>query len=151
MDKLEHLKMIQGVITRMAGNSFLIKGWCVTLVSAILALAAKEPNKLFIGIALYPVLMFWILDGYFLYQERLFRALYDEVANKPEVESAADSAVDSSETPTPYSMNTSSFTDRIKWRQAVFSSTLCLFYITMFVSVIVIFLIALYWIPAALP
>ena len=28
---------------------------------------------------LVPVLIFWGLDGYFLWQERLFRALYDHI------------------------------------------------------------------------
>ena len=32
--KIAHLEMVQAVITRMAGNSFLIKGWSVTLVAA---------------------------------------------------------------------------------------------------------------------
>ena len=40
--KLEHLKMLQAVITRMASNSFMVKGWCITLVSALLALSAKD-------------------------------------------------------------------------------------------------------------
>ena len=33
--KIEHLKMIQGIITRMNTNSFQIKGWTITLVSAL--------------------------------------------------------------------------------------------------------------------
>jgi hypothetical protein len=79
MNKIEHLKMIQDVINRMAGNSFLTKGWCVTLVSAIIVLGAKEPDKRFVMVAFLPLIMFWILDGYFLFQERLFRRLYDFV------------------------------------------------------------------------
>jgi hypothetical protein len=147
MNKLEYLKMIQTVITRMAGNSFLIKGWCVTLVSAILALAAKEPNKVFISIAFYPVLMFWILDGYFLYQERLYRALYSYVAEKLETDSEGKSTEVLAELPAPYSMDTTLFKGKVKWSQATFSPTLNLFYLTMFVSIIIIFLIALYWVP----
>ena len=77
--KLKHLEMLQGVINRMAGNSFLLKGWCVTLVSALLALAASGSDKRFTLLPYYPVLMFWILDGYFLRQERLFRKLYERV------------------------------------------------------------------------
>jgi hypothetical protein len=131
MNKLEHLKMIQTIISRMAGNSFLIKGWCVTLVAAILALAAKEPNKLFIAVALFPVVMFWILDGYFLHQERLFRKLYDRV-----LESEEDSI--------DYSMNTSAFQENVTWRKTIFSLTLNLFYIFILFSIIVIFCIALF-------
>jgi hypothetical protein len=46
--KISHLQMLQAVITRMAGNSFLLKGWSVTLVSAPFALAAAKANINFI-------------------------------------------------------------------------------------------------------
>ncbi|MEK7832163.1 MAG: hypothetical protein AAB401_13805 [Acidobacteriota bacterium] len=76
--KLEHLKMLQTVITRMASNSFMVKGWCVTLVSALIALSGKDvPNMVFV--AALPVLMFWWLDAFFLRQEKLFRKLFDLV------------------------------------------------------------------------
>ena len=42
--KLKHLEFIQNVINRMNSNSFLIKGWAVTLIAAIFALAAKDSN-----------------------------------------------------------------------------------------------------------
>ena len=76
--KLEHLKMLQAVITRMASNSFMVKGWCVTLVSALIALSAKDA-KYMVLVAFLPVLMFWWLDAYFLHQEKLFRELFDYV------------------------------------------------------------------------
>ena len=38
--KIAHLQMIQAVITRLAGNSFMVKRWSLTLVVALLALAA---------------------------------------------------------------------------------------------------------------
>jgi hypothetical protein len=38
--QIAHLQMIQAVITRMGSNSFLLKGWSVTLVAALFALAA---------------------------------------------------------------------------------------------------------------
>lgn len=76
--KLEHLKMLQAVITRMAGNSFQVKTWCITLTSALLALSAKDA-KYMVLVAFLPVLMFWWLDAFFLRQERLFRKLYDHV------------------------------------------------------------------------
>ena len=90
--KLKHLKMIQAVINRMAHNSFLLKGWSVILTAALFVLAANDAKPQFILVALFPALMLWGLDGYFLWQERLFRALYDRVR-------LADSSVD-------YSMNT---------------------------------------------
>ena len=40
-EQLKHLEFIQNVITRMNTNSFQIKTWAVTLVSALLAIFAS--------------------------------------------------------------------------------------------------------------
>ena len=45
--KLAHLNMIQGVVTRMATNSFQMKGWVVLLVSGLFGLAAADTNRRF--------------------------------------------------------------------------------------------------------
>jgi hypothetical protein len=71
--KEKHLEFTQGVINRMGQNSFLIKGWTVTLVSALFALAAKDANQKFVIVAYFPTIAFWLLDSYYLYQERLFK------------------------------------------------------------------------------
>lgn len=84
--KLEHLKMLQAVITRMASNSFQVKTWCITLTSALLALSAKDARHM-VFVAYLPVLMFWWLDAFFLHQERLFRELYDHVRTSEQEES----------------------------------------------------------------
>ena len=84
--QIRHLEAIQGVINRMAQNSFALKGWSVTLVSALFALAAAKSNPGFVLLAYVPACIFWILDGYFLRQERLFRALYDSVRVKETIE-----------------------------------------------------------------
>jgi hypothetical protein len=78
--KIAHLTFIQGIINRMGQNSFMIKGWNITIVAAIFALAAKDTNKSFILIAYFPTFMFWLLDTFFLQQEKLFRELYNQVA-----------------------------------------------------------------------
>lgn len=82
--KLKHLEFIQNVITRMNSNSFMIKGWAVTLVAALFALSAKEANVNFYLIAFIPIVAFWILDGFFIATERRFVKLYKEVASKVE-------------------------------------------------------------------
>lgn len=46
-NKVNHLEMIQGVISRMASNSFALKGWAVTLVAGIFALSSKDADKLY--------------------------------------------------------------------------------------------------------
>lgn len=78
--------MIQGVINRLSQNSFLLKGWSVVLISAMFALAANEEQILFVYLAYFPSISFWLLDTYFLQQERLFRKLYDFVRNLNEDE-----------------------------------------------------------------
>lgn len=85
-NKIKHLELIQGVVNRMAGNSFALKGWAVTLVAGIFALAAKDTDKLYFLIAYIPIIIFWGLDSYYLLQERLYRALYDKVRLLPEIE-----------------------------------------------------------------
>lgn len=75
IDKIfvEELKIIQDIIKRMAFNSFLIKGWSITLVVATLLL---KGNKYQVLIAFIPLLVFWFLDAYFLWQEKMYRELY---------------------------------------------------------------------------
>lgn len=75
---LVHLPLVQGVINRMGNNSFLIKGWTVALVAAIFALSAADANKKFI-IAWVSIFIFWILDSYYLQQEKLYRELYSDI------------------------------------------------------------------------
>ena len=85
-NKRFHLEMIQGVINRMASNSFMLKGWAVTLVAGIFALAAKDADKLYFIITYVPIFVFWGLDAFYLRQERLYRRLYDKVRNQAEAE-----------------------------------------------------------------
>jgi hypothetical protein len=80
---IKHLEFIQITIVRMAANSFVIKGWTVTLVAAILAFTSKDANSNAASIALIPALMFWGLDAYYLSTERQFRALYDQTRKNP--------------------------------------------------------------------
>ena len=82
--KIHYLEMIQGVISRMASNSFLLKGWGVTLVAGIFALSAKETDKLYFIVAYIPIFVFWGLDSYYLLQERLYRSLYEKVSTTKE-------------------------------------------------------------------
>ena len=77
--KIKHLEMIQGVITRMGSNSFKLKGWGVTLVAAVFALAAKDSNGLFFLISYMPIIFFWGLDAYYLKLERQYINLYNEI------------------------------------------------------------------------
>lgn len=78
-NKVKHLEMIQGVINRIANNSFMLKGWAVTLVAGVFVLAQKETDKLYFLVAYIPIVVFWGLDSYYLLQERMYRCLYEKV------------------------------------------------------------------------
>lgn len=101
----KHLEFIQAAIGRMANNSFLLKGWTVTLSAALFALAAKDANPSFAAIALLPTFAFWALDAYYLRLERQYRCLYDEVI---EVAKEGACAVQ------PYSMSVDAYSDRVE-------------------------------------
>lgn len=78
-EQIKHLEFIQNVITRMNSNSFQIKGWAITVVSAFLALYASNKNEIFIFIAIIPTILFGLLDTYYLQLERKFRLIYDNI------------------------------------------------------------------------
>lgn len=82
--KLKHLDYIQDAIKRMAGNSFLLRGWSITLIIATVSLANHTQNPIYLFISLMIVVVFWLLDSFYLWQERKFRCLYDEVRVKQE-------------------------------------------------------------------
>ena len=119
-NKRKHLEFLQGAINRMAGNLFLLKGWTITLIAGLFALSTKDANKAYVLIAYFPALMFWILDGYFLSQERRFRALFEHVRKLDE------SKID-------FSMDTAPFKDewRNTWAGAMLSVTLITYYGTL--------------------
>lgn len=92
MEEKEHLReymlkeidIIQDIIKRMAFNSFIIKGWAISLVVVTLLLKGVVYQ---VWIAFIPLLVFWFLDAYFLWQERMYRKLYDWViANRLKTE-----------------------------------------------------------------
>jgi len=72
-----YLNILQGIITRMATNSASCKAWCVSLVSAILVVIADKNKPNYAWITLIPILLFFLLDSYYLGQERSFREIYN--------------------------------------------------------------------------
>ena len=119
----KELDLIQAVVSRLAQNSFLVKGWSITLVSILLTLGkddllttAKQPWLLALTLVIW--LAFWHLDAYFLRQERLFRKLYEHVVAHPD-----------NPTRTRYALSIGPFLDKVEteWK-TMFSVTLRLFY-----------------------
>lgn len=84
--KLKHLEFIQSVISRMATNSFLFKGWAVTIATGLSAYAAVASRSALLAIAILSTAMFWAMDGYYLWLERGFIRLHNEVSLKDEME-----------------------------------------------------------------
>lgn len=128
--KIKHLEFIQNVITRMNSNSFLIKGWAITLVSALFALAAKDANVNYVLVSYIIIPVFWLLDGFYISQERQYRDLYKEVAAKPENE------ID-------FNMDASAYRKGNRtWLAGVFSKTLIPFYgISIATTLVVMFIL----------
>ena len=73
---IEALRLVQNTIARLAGNSFKLKGWTVTVVVLAMALSDDIITQY---VAFVPTLMFWLLDSYYLHQERLFRRLHASI------------------------------------------------------------------------
>ena len=119
----KELDLIQAVVTRLAQNSFYVKGWSITLVSVVLALGKDQvlttaQRPWLLGLVLVVWGVFWYLDAYFLRQERLFLKLYEYVVTNPEDPDR-----------TRYALNAGAFTDQVSGlRQTLFSVTLRVFY-----------------------
>lgn len=79
----KEIDLIQSVISRMASNSFLLKGWLISLIAVILALTKDtlltDDIKYLCLILMLPVIVFWYLDAFFLHKEKCYRKLYDWV------------------------------------------------------------------------
>ncbi len=122
--KLKHLEFIQGVISRMAGNLFYLRGWVITLMAGILVLLTQVTvGKLPVIFLTMIILIFWIYDGYFLSLERMHRDLYDKVRNLEEEK------ID-------FSMSVSEF-KKLKKNSiifCIFSKTLLFFYAPLLIS-----------------
>ena len=99
----------------MANTSFLLKGWSITIIAGLFAFSETENQLPLLQLAMILTAVFWFLDAYFLWQERLFRALYDHVRT------LSDAAVD-------FSMDTRAFRPEPPWFRTPFSLTLFPFY-----------------------
>jgi len=114
-ERIKHLEFVQAAINRMANNSFLLKGWTVTLTGGLLALSFKQADRHYVYISITVLVLFWFLDSYFLSRERRFIALYDTVRLRTSGE-------------TDFSMHTRSFGKQCRWTACAISRTLLLFY-----------------------
>jgi hypothetical protein len=118
--KLKHLEFLQNVITRMANNSFMLKGWIITILGVILGLNKDDVDYKIVIVGIFLTVMFWVLDAYFLKQERYFRKRYDEVREQ-EVEKIDFSMA----------LETKDNLQDLDWFSVFFSVTLRLYYLSL--------------------
>ena len=135
--KIKHLEMIMTVIDRMGIYSFLLKGWSVTLVVGIFALTSKDVPKVYISLTFFPAILFWVLDAFYLWQERMFRSLYEYVRKRNE------DKID-------FSMDVSKVSDKKiygesnTWKNAAFSRTTLLFHGSTLMAILIFVIILIY-------
>jgi hypothetical protein len=114
--RIKHLEFIQATVTRLANNSFLIRGWSITLTGALVGIAVSSKRPSLALTSLIPTIGFWFLDILYLRQERLFRKLYAAVAQgEPRV--------------LDFSMDVAPFRTLVPHREVILSPTLCAFYV----------------------
>jgi hypothetical protein len=70
---MKEAEIIQAIIKRESSESFLIKGWTVSLIVATLIL---QGQKMHIMISFIPLISFWFLDAHFLQTIRRYKVLY---------------------------------------------------------------------------
>lgn len=132
----KEIDLIQDCIKRMANNSFLLKGWTISLVSIILTFSPKNISQVFLGsIMLVIVIAFWSLDAYFLRLERMYRKMYNWVLNERK----------NGNTTYEYDLDPSRFKSQVeKITCVMLSKTLFLFYGVILVPVIIFIFSNLY-------
>jgi len=76
--RIKYLEMLQTVIGRMAENQFTSRKWSIALGTAIIGyVAAKDNHPKAALLAIFPAVVFWILDAYYLALEVKFRELFN--------------------------------------------------------------------------
>jgi len=131
--KLKHLEFIQNVITRMANNSFLLKGWAITLIVAMIGLSKDDLNYFVLAGVIIVTIIFWLLDGYYLFQERYFRVVYKVVSKKKPEDIDFIMIVDQA------TLKTNNANNHVSWLSAIFSKTITPYYLGLIILTLFLF------------
>ena len=119
----------------MAENSRSCKVWCVTIVAAVLVLVARTGEPRHALIAIIPLLMFLVLDAYYLGLERGFRATYNSFVKRLQEQQATPADL--------YHVAPEGSTPR-RFLEALFGSFAILpFYVALAITVILAWLVIL--------
>ena len=85
-ERIEHLKMIQNIISRMAGNSGLMQRWTMALVPVVAAFGKFGDAPIVAGIAgVIPFIFMWRQDAKYLRLERAYIKLYEAIVAREDV------------------------------------------------------------------
>src|SRR5690349_1065379 len=77
--RIEHLKMLQGLISRLAGYGPSYKPYCIPVTTAVIGIAFTLHRPAIAALALLPIVAFGIADAQYLRVERRFRSVFDVV------------------------------------------------------------------------
>lgn len=147
----KHLDHIQAVITTHNSNSFMIKGWAITICTVVLTVAGTWKEPMIALVALVPVFVFWVLDSFYLANERCFVSLYSAAITGYVIKIKNENLLVNEQEPTiqhdgkkviepekeveikssPYSMNFMPFRKikRNNWQEVIKSKTIIWFYL----------------------
>ena len=130
--KIKQLEMLQAVINRMASNSFVFKGWSVTIIAGLSAFATSDSNKKLLMVAFLATLLLWAVDAYYLSLERQYRLLYEKRAKQKPKEISL-------------SMKLSEYSKLKSWLKALFAPVLLGFYGAASVLIVVTVILIKVW------
>lgn len=78
----KEIDLIQNCINRMSNNSFLLKGWLITIIAAVVTLSQSDLNIVVFFVLIFATLIFWGLDAFFLRTEKKYRKMYEWMLEK---------------------------------------------------------------------
>ena len=127
----KEIDLIQECIKRMAHNSFMLKGWAISLIAVVLALGKDYDFRYLSLILLLPTISFWYLDAFFLKTEKMYRKMYEwTIANRLKTEDHS------------YKLNPHRFSNVVQSEfRVMFSKTLFVFYGIPTFTLIIVWLI----------
>lgn len=77
----QHRFFVHNTINRLNNNSFQIKAIMITIVGAFIAIYASTSKDIFFVIPCPLIFIFWLLDSYYLQQEKKFRGIYNDICD----------------------------------------------------------------------
>lgn len=77
--RMKHLELIQNAISRMGVNGANLKGYCMTIVAALIGLSAAVSKEQILIYSIPVVVGLSFLDAAYLALERGFRNHYDQI------------------------------------------------------------------------